>query len=90
MAGKKKGKYWVNVTLVEVLGTGEEFKYGAEFPDLKDEARMEKLLKLGIISLKKPSDSPEPILEEKPSVLAPSMSQEEAEKLKEQSTTGEK
>jgi len=72
----KKGKYWVTVKLIYIPETGETLIYGAEFPDLGNEARMEGLLAKGAISTKRPSNAPEPEAPEKPSAFAPSQPNE--------------
>lgn len=76
----KKGKYWVLVTRVEVNETGKAYEYGEEFPDLNDETRMEKLLKVGIIGTSKPQNIPQKSDSESPSAFEPSQPYEELEK----------
>ena len=68
----KKGKYWVTANRISIKATGETLTYGAEFPDLGDEEKMEILLAKGAISTKRPSDAPEPEKPGTPSPFTPS------------------
>lgn len=63
MARLKKS-YWVTTSLITVQETNQQFKYGDEFPDLEDERRTDRLLEANMISTKKPTDIPIPIIPE--------------------------
>ena len=58
----KKEQYWVTTTRIKINETEQEFKYGDEFPNLKDERRMRRLRKAGMISTVRPTDIPEPLI----------------------------
>lgn len=77
MVKKVKGKYYVSVERVRVRETGIAYEYGAEFPDLNDEERMELLLSRNILSLTPPPNIPEKAGVPEINQFAPSESQKE-------------